>query len=58
MSECASLVSEMSVSMLTSEGLLQSGNERDGIDSFSLARASAIICRGESWTMKTERLLK
>ena len=27
MSECASLVSEMSVSMLTSEGLLQRGNK-------------------------------
>jgi len=58
MSESASVVSEMSGTMLTSEGLLQSGNEKDGIDSFSLARASAIICRGESWTLKTERLLK
>jgi len=58
MSESASVVSEMSGTMLTSEGLLQSGHEKDGIDSFSLARASAIICRGESWTMQTERLLK
>jgi len=57
-SESASVVSEMSGTMMTAEGLLQIGNEKDGIDSASLDRASKIICRGESWTNKTERLLR
>jgi len=54
----ASVVSEMSGSIMTADGVLHIGYERDGIDQTSLIRASAFICGTESWAQKTERLLR
>ena len=53
-----SVVSDVSGTMFTADGGVFQQGERDGIDEKSLERASQIICKGEIWMKRSERLLR
>mmetsp|Transcript_33204 Transcript_33204/g.38670 ORF Transcript_33204/g.38670 Transcript_33204/m.38670 type:complete len:959 (+) Transcript_33204:114-2990(+) len=53
-----SVLSDVSGSMLTSEGELISPKEVDGIDAASIKRAYEFICNKEPWVVKSERILR
>jgi phosphatidylinositol 4-kinase len=53
-----SVLSDVSGSMLTSEGGLVAPKEIDGIDDASSKRAYNFICGGEPWVFKSERILR